>query len=644
VADPQGTSEQVWITVTDGTRLAATLHLPASSGPVPAVLEALPYRKDDLTAGYRPEYVRLRDEHGYAVVRLDVRGTGSSEGLAVDEYPPEEIGDLSDVIAWIADQPWCTGSVGMYGTSYSGFNSLHLAAARPPALKAVIGIYSSDDRYTDDVHYMGGLVKLLDLVDYPLYMVAMNALPPVPALTGDGWRDAWLARVDATEPWLLRWLEEQHDGDFWRRGSIRPAYDRIGCATMLVGGWADGYRNNTFRTVEALANAGVPHRLLLGPWAHASTETALPGPRIDLMPEMVRWWDRWLRGEPNGVDDDPPITVFTRRSSPPLPDLDEVAGEWRNEPGWPLDRVTDDERRLGTGVVTHVVVPDTGTAAWISCAGHLPWGQPTDQRYDDAASLTWEWPGDGLEILGHAVLRARVAADVPVATLTVRLCDVYPDGRSTLITRGTLNLTQRTSRETPEPLPANGFVDVEIELEATSWAFDAGHRLRLAVCGTDWPNTLAPPEPVILSLDLAGTTLVLPRVSGPSPCPPPSLTASTSTPNEPTDVDWRVEHDVLRHQTSCVVDHGSTYDEDGVTCTEHYAGRVTVDTVTFAQRAEGTTTFTLAWPDVSVTTEVRMVMDATTDAFEVALELDCLEGDVMVKQRSWSRRIPRRLG
>jgi hypothetical protein len=532
----------------------------------------------------------------------------------------------------------------MYGTSYSGFNSLHLAAARPPALKAVIGIYSSDDRYTDDVHYMGGLLKLLDLVDYPLYMVAMNALPPVPSLAGEGWRDAWRDRIDNTEPWLLRWLEEQHDGEFWRRGSIRPAYERIGCATLLVGGWADGYRNNTFRTVEALADAGVPHRLLLGPWAHASTETALPGPRIDLVPEMVRWWDRWLRGDPNGVDDEPPITVFARRSSPPLPDLDEVAGEWRNEPGWPLDRVTDDVRSLGDGVVGHVVVPDTGTAAWISCAGHLPWGQPTDQRYDDAASLTWEWPGEGLEILGHAVLRARVAADVPVATLAVRLCDVYPDGRSTLITRGTLNLTQRSSREAPEPLPINGFVDVEVELEATSWAFDPGHQLRLAVSGTDWPNTLAPPEPVTLSLDLAASALVLPRVDGPSPCPPPSLTASRSAPDEPTDVDWRVEHDVLRHQTSCVVDHGSTYDEDGVTCTEHYVGRVTVDTVTFAQRAEGRTTFTLAWPDVTVTTEVRMVVEATTDAFEVALELDCLEGDVMARQRSWSQRIPRQLG
>jgi predicted acyl esterase len=648
VADPQGTSERVWITVGDGTKLAATLHLPALRKPVPAVLEALPYRKDDLTAGYRPEYVRLRDEHGYAVVRVDVRGTGSSEGIASDEYPPEEINDLTDVIAWIADQPWCTGSIGMYGTSYSGFNSLHLAAARPPALKAVIGIYSSDDRYTDDVHYMGGLVKLLDLVDYPLYMVAMNALPAVPSPGGEDWRtdwrDAWRERIEQTEPWLLTWLEQQHDGEFWRRGSIRPAYERIGCPTMLVGGWADGYRNNTFRTVKALADAGVPHRLLLGPWAHASAETALPGPRIDLVAEMVRWWDRWLKGEKNGIDDEPPITVFARRSSPPLPDLDEVAGEWRNEPGWLLDRVVDDVRTMGDGIVTHVVVPDTGTAAWISCAGHLPWGQPTDQRYDDAASLTWEWPADDLEILGHGVLHARVAADVPVATLAVRLCDVYPDGRSTLITRGTLNLTHRNSHEKPEPLPVNGFVDVEVELEATSWTFDPGHRMRLAVCGTDWPNTVAPPEPVTLSLDLSGTTLVLPRVDGPSPCLPPTLTASTSEPSEPTDVTWRVERDVLRHQTSCVVESGSTYDEDGVTCTDHYVGRVTVDTMTFAQQATGTTTFTLAWPDVTVTTEVRMVVDLTTDDFVVNLELDCREGSTTMSHRSWTNRIPRRLG
>jgi predicted acyl esterase len=195
--------ERLMIPLSDGTRLAATLFLP-EAGPAPCLLEALPYRKDDLTATYRPEYVRLRDEHGYAVARVDVRGTGSSDGLAVDEYPAQEQRDLGEVIAWLAGQQWCTGAVGMYGASYSGFNSLQVACQRPPELKAIIAIYATDDRYTDDVHYMGGALRLLDLVDYPMYMVAMNALPRVPALVGDGWRDTWRARLDGLEPWVLR--------------------------------------------------------------------------------------------------------------------------------------------------------------------------------------------------------------------------------------------------------------------------------------------------------------------------------------------------------------------------------------------------------------------------------------------------------
>ena len=223
---------------------------------MPCLLEALPYRKDDLTAGYRPEYLRLRDEHDYAVCRVDVRGTGSSDGLATDEYPEQEQRDLAELIQWLADQAWCTGAIGMFGTSYSGFNALHLAAERPPALKAVCAIYSSDDRYTDDVHYMGGSLRLLDVVDYPTYMVAMNALPPVPSLVGDSWVDDWRRRVEDLEPWLVRWVEEQHDSPYWRQGSVRPGYDRIGCPTFVVGGWADGYRNNTFRMVERLRRAG----------------------------------------------------------------------------------------------------------------------------------------------------------------------------------------------------------------------------------------------------------------------------------------------------------------------------------------------------------------------------------------------------
>src|SRR5512132_4137412 len=223
-----------WIPMEDGVRLAASLFLPEAEeggGAAPVVLEALPYRKDDATASDRPEYERLCGEYGYAVARVDLRGTGSSEGLAADEYPPSEQADLCQVIGWLAGQPWSTGSVGMYGTSYSGFNSLQVAAERPPPLKAVIAIYASDDRYSDDVHYAGGALRLLDLVDYPLYMVALNALPPVPALAGPAWRERWRERVETAEPWLLRWLEEQLDGPYWRQGSLRPAYERIACPT-----------------------------------------------------------------------------------------------------------------------------------------------------------------------------------------------------------------------------------------------------------------------------------------------------------------------------------------------------------------------------------------------------------------------------
>ena len=255
----------------------------------------------------------------------------------------------------------------MYGTSYSGFNALQMACERPPALKGIVAIYASDDRYTDDVHYLGGVLKWLDLVDYCHYMTPMNALPPVPQVWGEGWREEWLARIDEHEPWLFTWLENATDGDYWRHGSVRPGYDRIQCPTMIVAGWADGYRNNSFRTMEALARNDVPRRLLAGPWAHASTSSSLPGPRIDLVPEMVRWWDRWLRGIENGIDDEPEAVWYVRGSHRPAPDLDTVPGYWRAEE-WPSPR--SGTRSLNIlGRRPYPVRPDVGTDAWISCAG-----------------------------------------------------------------------------------------------------------------------------------------------------------------------------------------------------------------------------------------------------------------------------------
>ncbi|NUR09779.1 MAG: CocE/NonD family hydrolase [Nocardioidaceae bacterium] len=641
-----GTERDVAIRVADGTRLAATLYLPdPADGPQPCLLEALPYRKDDLTSSYADTYRRLRDEFGYAVCRLDLRGTGSSEGDATDEYPETEQTDLVEVIGWLADQDWCDGGVGMWGTSYSGFNSLQVACERPPALKAVCAIYSSDDRWTDDVHWRGGALRLVDLVDYCHYMTPMTMLPPVPAVWGEGWREEWHRRLETQQPWVLTWLRENRDGRYWRHGSVRTdgdghGYDRIECAVMVVSGWADGYRNNSFRTVEALRAAGVPHRLLAGPWVHAAPVSAYPGPRVDLDVEMAAWFDRWLRGRDRDGHRDG-VEVFVRHPAPPEPDLEDHPGRWvRDE--WPSSRSATDTRPL-VGPRTLAVRPDTGVAAWIDCAGHLPWGLSADQREDDAHSLTWEWAADGEVLVGHPRARLRLAADAPRASVSVKLCDVSPDGTSVLVTRGSLDLAYRAgvhAPAAPEPLVPGELYDVEVELDACAYEIPAGRRLRLSVGGADWPNTVAPPAPVTLTVHAGQLDLpVWHDHDGPPPTYPPGHERSSE---DPTDVSWTVTRDVLARTTTCAVDHGSSYviPHDG-TASEHYSGEVTVDRRTFAQSASAACTFGLSWPEVAVRVASTMRVDVTADGYDVVIEADAFDGDLHVSHRTWHEQLPR---
>ena len=383
----------------------------------------------------------------------------------------------------------------MYGTSWGGFNSLQVAMERPPALHAIVPIYASDDRYTDDVHYMGGVLKALDLVDWVIYMAACNVLPPVPAVYGEGWRDEWRRRIDGTEPWLLRWLEEQDDGPYWRHGSLRPAYERITCPTMIVAGWADGYTNIALRAYEAMS---CPRRVIIGPWAHMSTATSIPGPHIDLVPELVRWFSRWLRDERNGIDEEPPIAVFVRRSTRPAPDLAEIRGEWRSEPTWPAERLRP--QRLAPGRRRrrphlrarrrrHGGMDLVRREASVDAAG-----RPARGRRAVALLRLGAARGRARAPRASSSSASRSRRPHPVAFLSARLCDVFPDGTSALVSRGVLNLTHRDGHAAPRPLEPGVPTPVELELEATSWIFEAGHRVRLALAGSDWPNTWPPPH------------------------------------------------------------------------------------------------------------------------------------------------------
>jgi putative CocE/NonD family hydrolase len=655
--------EDLSITMPDGVRLAASLYLPEVEAPWPVLLEALPYRKDDLTAHYASEYERFAAEYGYAVCRLDIRGTGSSEGLPQGEYTAQELDDLEVVIDWLATRDWSNGNVGMYGTSWSGFNSLAVAMRRPPALKAICSIFASDDRYADDVHYFGGALKQLDLVDWPLYMFVENVLPPVPSVYGDGWREQWELRMREGEPFALRQLEEQTYSGYWKQSSLREDYGAIEAATMLVCGWADGYKNISLR---GMASMRCPRRLLFGPWSHASTETCLPGPNADIVPEMARWWDRWLRGIDNGVDREPPITLFARRATKPAADLKEMNGEWRFEPGWPLERGGELPMPLGNAhtpgrsarpIDELEVRGDVGWTAWISCAGGLPWGQPIDQRADEAYSLVYEWgPVEReIEILGYPRLEVTVTSSAPVAYLSAKLCDVFPDGTSALVTRGLLNLTHRDSREEPSALEPGRPYRVTFELEVASWAFEPGHRIRLDLAGADWPNAWPPPGPVTLTIERAGSAIVLPTVEGPSPIaerpvlPPPTRQAhplESSRGTEMPSVTWRIEHDIVAKETRAVTAYGGASEAaDGRPGTEEwYEGTVGVSTEDPAVAwVDARATNTLRFPEVTVAGRIHWTIRSDADAYHVDIDAEVDEDGDPRWSRRWERRVPRRL-
>lgn len=629
----------------DGVRIAVSLHLPDHVPPPwPVVFEARPYRKDDISDG-TAIYRRLCDEGGLAVCRADVRGTGSSEGVAEDEYTEREWRDHEATIAWLADQDWSNGNVGMYGTSYSGFNSLQVAVRRPPALKAIVPIYATDRRYTDDVHYGGGARRGIDLLDYPAYMVAMNALPPSPPVYGDGWREEWRRRIDANEPWVLRWLEHQDEDAYWRHGSCIDDYDRIEAATLVIAGHADGYRNMALRAFERLR---CPKRVLFGPWSHMSPRLSMPGPRIDHVPVMIAWWRRWLAGE--DVDTGPPIAIFVRRWTDPEPDVDVFEGEWRAEPAWPPARLAEDRRGLSSADREDGdVLPirgDVGVTGSIWCAATLPFGLPWDQRPDEAFSLTSDWVVDRpLEIMGHPRVELTVASSVPVAFVSAKLCDVAPDGRAALVTRGILNLTHRGSHGDPEPVPVGRAVTATIDLDATAYVFEAGHRIRLDLAPSDFPSSWPPPLPGTLTVDRDASTLVLPVLNGPPVAPPPRFVPGVDRGSLPERVRWEVHEDVLARERAVEIDHGGVRGRSGdAEASDAYRGEIRVRTHDPGHcSASALVDLRLAWPGAEVRTEARTVLRSDPRTWHLSIELDVYDGDVRFAERRWERRVPRHL-
>ena len=632
---PVRTVEHLWIELPDGCRLAARMWLPedAESAPVPAVLDAVPYRKGDGTAARDATRYPYIAGHGYACVRLDLRGSGDSEGVIPDEYTEQEQDDVEAVIAWLARQPWCDGAVGMIGVSWGGFAALQAAARNPPALRGVVAIHASDDRYADDVHYFGGCVLATDMVHWSACMAAYVGQPPDPAVVGDGWRDAWRERLDAMEPWVATWLAHQRRDDYWRQGSACERYDAIACPVFAVGGWVDGYRDMCLRVAE---HVRAPVRALIGPWGHTWPERGAPGPAIGFLQEVVRFFDCALKGVANGFLDEPRVVSWMR-------------GRWVAEPAWPSPNVATrelalDGERSGRGLQL------TGLEGGVWCGDGSPADAPGDQRTEDGASLCWDFEPlpEQIELLGHAAAVLSLSADRPTAFVAARLCDVAPDGSSALIARGVLNLTHREGHDRVEPLVPGEPVSVRVPMQSTAYVVPAGHRLRLAVSADYWPWIWPSPEPVTLTV--RGGSVELPVRSGgdgdvpefgPPECAPPLEEETTGA----GPLGRWVTRDLATGAADLRFDWIDARSLLSASATELYERNVAR-----YRLVEGDPLSATAACEVDVElnrgawrtrVEVRSTMTCDAERFLVTTELDAYEGATRAFARRWTHAIAR---
>ena len=523
VSDKIDSIELAWIPMPDGRRLAARLWMPkdAARNPVPAVLEYIPYRRRDGTRPRDEEMHPWVAAQGYACARVDIAGSGDSDGLLLDEYLKQEQDDAVEIIAWLAAQPWCSGAVGMMGISWGGFNGLQVAARRPPALKAVIALCATVDRYHDDVHFMGGCL-LADNMDWGGAFFEYAGLPPDPRMVGADWKRTWLKRLEALRPFPPLWLEHQRRDAFWKHGSVCEDYAAIQCPVLSVSGWADGYTAAVFRLAE---NLRVPCKGIVGPWGHLYPQRGVPDPAIGFLQEAVRWWDRWLKGKENGVEKDPTLRLYLQDSVAPQSHYDFRPGRWIAIDRWPAGEIETRQLALNphglaekpvTGAALSIRSPETtGLAGGEWCAyglGKVAPEMPLDQRLDDAGSLTFDSEPlrQPLAVVGAASVALEIESDKPQALVAVRLSDVAPDGAATRVAYGLLNLSQRESHENPSALVPGKRYRVTVPLTECGHRFAAGRRIRVSVSSCYWPMAWPSPEAATLTLHTGESRIALP--------------------------------------------------------------------------------------------------------------------------------------
>ena len=547
----------------------------------------------------------------------------------------------------------------MIGISWGGFNGLQIAALQPPELKAVITVASSDDRYADDVHYMGG-VLLTDNLSWASTMFAYNSCPPDPELAGEQWKERWLERLEGSGLWIKKWLEHQRRDDYWKHASVCEDYSRIKCPIFAVSGWADGYTNTVFRLME---NLNIPRKGLIGPWGHKYPHMGGPGPEIDFLNETLRWWDQWLKGKDTGVKEDPMIRAWMKDTVSPI--SSKRPGHWVAEQKWPAPDITEKTMNLLFGqlsqnnAISEKIVSiqsplSVGLFAGKWCSYAESTDLPSDQREEDGGSLIFDTVPleEELTILGAPTLEIEVSSNKPIATIAARISDVAPDGRATRITYGLLNLTHRNSHETPEELEENKAYKIMLDFNYVAQRFPAGHQIRLSISSSYWPLAWPAPEQAKLQIHLKNSKLKLPvraykendnhlRDLG----RPEEGRKLATTLHVPSHREWEVKHNLASNEVTLhVTNNDPKYTINDINWTiqkdvteKYFYKNNNYDTV----RGEVTSKRNFQRGDWEATTITRTILTSTRTHFRIHATLDAYEKDARILSKTWDELIPR---
>ena len=592
-----------------------------------------------------------------------MRGAGNSEGVLLGEYLKQEQDDALEIIDWITSQAWCSGTVGIIGISWGGFNGLQIAARQPQALKAIVSICSTDDRYADDIHYMGGSM-LCDNIAWSTYMFSINTTPPDPRLHGDNWKTVWSRRLKGSGLWLSDWLEHQHRDEFYKHGSVCENYDDIKCAVYAVGGWADGYSNAVFRL---LSNLKAPAKGLVGPWAHKYPHFAGPGPSIGFLQECLRWWDHWLKGIDTGIMDEPRLRCWMQDPVPPRTYYAHRPGRWVAEDTWPSSEIVDRRffvNRSGLGetgeapAAMEISSPETvGIAGGIWCPHGEDPDQPSDQRKEAGGSLNFDsgFLEADLEILGAPIVEVDVSSRQETGQIIACLNEILPDGAITRISYGILNLAHRNGHRNPEPLVPGDTYRVRIQLNEIAHRFAAGNRIRLSISTAYWPVVWPSPEKSTLRMAAGTATLDLPIRTGKASDqdlrefePSESASPLRKTVSRDPSFEWTAAEDL----TNGVVVSRQWFDEGETTFDEYDGWKVDStheEIYTIHPDDPNSAKCDIVWTerfsrdDWNVSSRTQTIVTSSATHFHLEARLKAWLGDDLFHEQEWDESFRRRL-